>query len=149
LRAAEKNISLVRDVSEVPHLTGDGDRLAQVFTNLIDNAITHTPESGQVTVRAVQHAGGVQVTVSDTGPGIPPEDLSRIFERFYQVDKSRVRGDKKGTGLGLTISKEIVEAHGGRIQADSVAGQGASFMIWLPLPQPSDETVVRHPRRPH
>jgi signal transduction histidine kinase len=141
LEAGEKSILLAHRVSELPGLTGDGDRLAQVFTNLVDNAITHTPPGGQVTVDAAQNAGGVEVVVSDTGPGIPPEELGRVFERFYQVDKSRARSGRKGTGLGLTISKEIILAHGGRIWAESSNGEGAAVHVWLPLPRPSDETV--------
>lgn len=143
LRAAEEHITLNQIVKPLPNLTGDNDRLAQVFTNLIDNAITHTPAGGQVTVTAVPVEGGVEIMVTDTGKGIPPEDLSRIFERFYQVDKSRARAGRRGTGLGLTISKEIIEAHSGHIRAESTIGQGTTFRIWLPLPRPGDETVQR------
>jgi two-component system OmpR family sensor kinase len=149
LRAGEKSITLAHQLVDLPRLTGDNDRLAQVFTNLIDNALAHTPGGGQIGVRA-RHAPrpggnqpGVEITVSDSGPGIPPEDLSRIFERFYQVDKSRSRTQRAGSGLGLAITKEIVEAHGGLIRAESAAGQGATFIVWLPAPQPSDETVAR------
>jgi signal transduction histidine kinase len=144
-QARERGVSLEHEVRALPGLTGDGDRLAQVFANLIDNAIEHTPNGGRVLVRAVEVDGGVEASISDTGHGISPEDLDRIFERFYQVDKSRVRGERKGTGLGLTISKELVEAHGGRIRAVSTLGQGATFIVWLPLPRPSDETVSRMP----
>jgi signal transduction histidine kinase len=86
----------------------------------------------------------VQVAVTDTGPGIPPGELSRIFERFYQVDKSRARSQRKGTGLGLTITREIVEAHGGRIGVESVPGSGATFVVWLPTARPTDQTLTRH-----
>ncbi len=146
LAASERNVALIREVEPLPQVVGDGDRLAQVFTNLLDNAITHTPAGGQVTVRARQKDEGVLVTVTDTGPGIPEGDLKRVFERFYQVDKSRMRGDRKGTGLGLTICKELVVAHGGRIYAESVEGQGATFLVWLPLPRPTDETAHHLPR---
>jgi signal transduction histidine kinase len=150
LRAAEKGVNLVTTVPALPNLTGDGDRLAQVFTNLIDNALDHTPQGGKVTVSAAQVDGNVHVAVSDTGDGIPAEDLSRIFERFYQVDKSRARaseGVRHGAGLGLTITREIVEAHGGVIRAESAAGHGATFRVWLPLPRSDDATVARPRRR--
>jgi signal transduction histidine kinase len=142
LRAQEKQIRLLPEITPLPRLTGDNDRLAQVFTNLLDNALTHTPPGGQITLRARPSDGGIQITVRDTGKGIPPEDLHRIFERFYQVDKSRSRAGRKGTGLGLTISKEIVELHGGTIHAESPQDGGALFVVWLPLPRSSDETVA-------
>jgi signal transduction histidine kinase len=130
------------DLETLPPLSGDNDWLAQVFTNLIDNALKHTPQGGRVTVAAKEvrdqpaHKGekatpGIEVSVADTGSGIPPEDLSRIFERFYQVDKSRHRKDK-GAGLGLAIAKEIVQAHGGQIKAESVVGVGTKFTVMLP-----------------
>ncbi len=118
---------------DLPRLMGDGDRLAQVFTNLLDNAIKHTPPGGLVTLSAAVTNGGVTVIVRDTGEGIPPEDLSRIFERFYQVDKSRHRDHQSGLGLGLAIARQIVEAHGGTIKASSTVGQGSTFTVWLPL----------------
>lgn len=121
-------------------ITGDGDRLAQVFTNLVDNAITHTPPGGTVTVSTGADEGGIVITVSDTGRGIPQDDLAHIFERFYQVDKAR-SGKRRGSGLGLTIVKEIVHAHDGRIHVESVVGQGTTFTVWLPLPRQSDITV--------
>ena len=113
---------------------GDRDRLAQVFTNLLDNAITHSPQEGKVTVEMQTKDAQVVVTVADTGAGIPPEDLPRIFERFYQVDKSRRR--KRGVGLGLAITKEVVEAHGGQIAVESIVGMGSRFTIHLPLHEP-------------
>lgn len=143
LRAAQKQVMLIREIAPLPCVVGDGDRLAQVFTNLLDNAITHTPQGGQVAVRAALGQGGVVVAVSDSGPGIPATDLSRIFERFYQVEKSRQRSTQHGSGLGLAICKEIVEAHGGRIYAESEEGRGATFTVWLPLPRPADQTAVR------
>lgn len=119
---------------DLPPLSGDGDRLAQVFTNLLDNALKHTPPGGTVTLSAALSDGGLAVTVRDTGEGIPPDELSRIFERFYQVDKSRQRDClSDGLGLGLAIARQIVEAHGGTIRADSAAGQGTTFTVWLPL----------------
>ncbi len=146
-RAQESGIALQISITDnLPALAGDGDRLAQVFSNLIDNALKHTPSGGKVTVaaRALSGSsvvrkgkpwpGGVEVTVSDTGSGIPPEDLSRIFERFYQVDKSRARSKSGASlGLGLAIVKEIVTAHGGTIHAESVVGLGTKFVVWLPV----------------
>lgn len=134
LKADRKGISLYHELGSLPDVIGDGDRLAQVFTNLIDNAIAHTPSGGQISVNGREHRNGILVAVSDTGQGIPVEDLSRVFERFYQVDKSRSRADKHGTGLGLTISREIVAAHRGIIRAENAEGGGARFSVWLPLP---------------
>ncbi len=142
LQAEEGGIELKLDLADVPQISGDGDRLAQVFTNLMDNALKHTPAGGRVTVaaREVPSPPGrrgerprpcVEVTVTDTGPGIPSDDLPRIFERFYQVDKSRARG-RGGVGLGLAIAKEIVQAHGGHISAESVVGLGTRFTVTLP-----------------
>lgn len=147
LRAQQNTIALITEVPEgLTPIAGDGDRLAQVFSNLIDNALKHTPSGGKVTVaaRALSGSsvvkkgkswpGGVEVAVSDTGPGIPPEDLSRIFERFYQVDKSRARAKSGASlGLGLAIVKEIVTAHGGSIHAESVVGLGTRFVVTLPI----------------
>jgi signal transduction histidine kinase len=139
-QAAQGDVSLTSDVSQLPlgaWVTGDGDRLAQVFIVLLDNALKHTPSGGQVSVAAhCPNASQVSVSVSDTGPGIPTEDLSRIFERFYQVDKSRAR-KRGGAGLGLAIAKEIVTAHGGEIVAESIVGMGSKFTVRLPMASPS------------
>ena len=141
VKAHEKGVRLAVDVPPaLPRIAGDGDRLAQVFTNLLDNAIRHTPPGGEVTLSAAPDAGGgIVATVHDTGEGIPAEDLSRIFERFYQVDKSRQRR-RTGTGLGLAIARQIVEAHGGAIRVASTVGQGATFTVWLP-PAPDSPTT--------
>ncbi len=130
-QAQGAGVSVTLDVAENLFVSGDGDRLAQVMDNLLDNAVTHTPEGGHVTVTGRRAAAEIEVTVSDTGAGIPPAALPRIFERFYQVDKSRGQGH--GAGLGLAISKEIVEAHGGSIAAESVVGLGTRFTVRLPL----------------
>lgn len=136
LYAESQNIMLKIDIDDdLPVITGDGDRLAQVLTNLVDNALKHTPAGGTVTLSGtyVEQNGAVELAVSDTGKGIPQEDLSRIFERFYQVDKARTRDKhRKGAGLGLAISKEIVSAHGGSIHAESVVGLGSRFVVRLP-----------------
>ncbi|KGR90381.1 histidine kinase [Ureibacillus massiliensis 4400831 = CIP 108448 = CCUG 49529] len=110
----------------------DEDRIEQVLTNLIDNAIRHTPEEGNVTVSLDNELSYAKITVSDTGEGIPKEDLPFVFERFYKADKARTRS-KGGTGLGLAIAKNIVEAHKGNIKVDSVVGEGTTFTFYLPL----------------
>lgn len=131
--AREKGVDLRLETMPMPEIAGDGDRLAQVLTNLISNAINYTPEGGTVTVRTQVANSGVEVSVEDTGVGIPPSELPRIFERFYQVDKAR--GPRRGTGLGLAIVQEIVQAHGGRITASSAGeNRGSTFTIWLPSP---------------
>lgn len=133
LRAREQDISLTCDCPpHLPVIRGDGDRLAQSFTNLLDNAIRHTPPGGTIAVRAEAQPDAIIVTIRDSGEGIPPADLPRIFERFYQVDKSRQRRHS-GAGLGLSIVRQVVEAHGGTIDVASVVGEGTVFTIRLPL----------------
>jgi signal transduction histidine kinase len=143
LKAANEGVQLQNETPFLPSLIGDGDRLAQVFTNLIDNALKHTPEGGKVRLKAETSAGWVTVHIDDTGPGIPPEELSRIFERFYQLDKARSGSEPRGAGLGLAISREIVEAHGGSLEAQSVVGRGSRFTVRLPIVQPDDETLAK------
>jgi len=118
-------------------VSGDADRLKQVLLNLVDNAIKHTPDGGAVRITgASTDAGLVVLSVSDTGDGIPPQDLPHVFDRFYRVDKSRSR-ERGGAGLGLAIAKSIVEAHGGGIEAHSTLGSGATFTVWLPAHRPA------------
>jgi two-component system, OmpR family, sensor kinase len=113
---------------------GDRDRLKQVLVNLIGNAINYTPAGGEVMVALGKEQKQARLTVSDTGPGIPAEDLPHIFERFYRGEKSRTRSkDGKGFGLGLSIAYWIVRNHDGRIDVDSKPGSGTTFCIWLPL----------------
>ncbi len=131
--ARRKSITLHNDAASLPPISGDGDRLAQVITNLISNAIKYTPEGGDVTVSTRATDSSVQVEVADSGIGIPRDDLPRIFERFYQVDKAR--GPRRGSGLGLAIAREIIEAHGGSITVTSPGpGKGATFTVRLPIP---------------
>lgn len=132
-KAREEEIELNQDLDGPNLLEADPERISQVVRNLVDNAITHTPEGGEIKVRTRKSSDEVITTVSDDGSGIPEEDLPYIFDRFYRVDKSRSRGTG-GTGLGLTIAKEIVESHGGNIMAKSSEGEGSTFEFALPLP---------------
>ena len=119
----------------LPPVVGDADRLSQVFGNLLDNALKHTrgTEAARVVLNVAPRDGQVLCSVMDNGPGIPARDLPRIFERFYQVDKSRVRvREGGGAGLGLAIAREIVQAHGGTIWVESVEGLGTRFNVELP-----------------
>ena len=142
LTARNKNITLLTTIAPgLPVIAGDGDRLAQVFTNLADNALKHTPAGGTVTLRAQLQDNGVVVSVHDTGEGIPAKDVPHVFERFYQVDKSRQRRD--GAGLGLAIAGQIIAAHGGRIWVESEEGVWTQFSVWLPMPNPDGSTILR------
>ena len=134
VQAKEKSIALTISGEKGLVLSADYDRLKQVILNHIYNAINYTPNGGKVTVAAYNSSGYVKIEVSDTGMGIAPEALPRIFERFYRVDKARSR-NTGGTGLGLSITKHIVEAHNGKIFVDSVVGQGSTFTIMLPKEQ--------------
>lgn len=145
--ASEKGVRLDRELPQLPVLIGDGDRLAQVFTNLLDNAIKHTPPAGAVALRANTSAGWIFIHVDDSGPGIPESELSRIFERFYQLDKARPGGMGRGVGLGLAISREIIQVHGGQLLAQSRVGVGSRFTVQLPIVRPDDETLVIPDRR--
>jgi len=115
---------------DLPPVRADSTRVQQVLVNLLHNAIKFTPQGGQVSVRAAQHERYIQFSVLDTGIGIAGEDLPRIFERFYKVDRSRATS---GTGLGLAIARHLVEAHGGRIWAESEVGKGSTFYFTIPL----------------
>jgi two-component system, OmpR family, sensor kinase len=120
-------------------LAGDPDRLTQVLRNLVRNAVAHTDPSDRVVVTAHSSDGHLEIAVSDSGPGIPPDQLEHIFERFHRLDQGRSR-DRGGSGLGLAIARAIVEAHGGSIRAESAPGRGATFRIDLPGYSPSAPT---------
>jgi len=134
LQAQKAGVNLQVDVpSDLPLLIGDGDRLAQVFTNLVDNALKYTPTNGHVTLSAANVGNEMELSITDTGEGVPDEALPHLFDRFYQVDPARAGGEKHGAGLGLAIVQEITQAHGGRISVRSQAGHGTTFVIHLPL----------------
>jgi len=131
LAEAKKQNLRVEPLEGLPTLRADSQKLHQVMINLLNNAISYTPEGGSITVEAGQVPEGVEVSVSDNGIGIPPDDLPRIFERFYRVDKGRSR-ELGGTGLGLSIVKHIVEAHNGHVRVESKPGKGSRFTFFLP-----------------
>ena len=134
-RADAKGIDLSLDAEPSLSMADlDATRISQVIGNLLENAITHTPEDGRVEVSARTHDGAVEIAVADTGLGMAPEDLPRLFDRFYRADPSRDRSTG-GAGLGLTIARRLVEAHGGTIEAESELGQGSRFTIRLPTAQ--------------
>jgi signal transduction histidine kinase len=132
-RARAATVELVVTVAPgAERVTADPDALRQVLTNLFDNALRYTPRGGRVTVTAgLGDGGGIELAIADTGAGIPAEHLPRIFERFYRVDPSRSR-EQGGTGLGLAIVKHLVEAHGGRVVAESVLSRGTTIRLTFP-----------------
>ncbi len=131
LQAERAGLTLqMRCDEHLPAVRADAERIQQVLVNLIHNAIKFTPPGGQITVQAEPREKELVVSISDTGVGIDPDDLPRIFERFYKADRSRSGG---GTGLGLSIARHLVEAHGGRIWAQSEPNQGSTFSFTLPL----------------
>ncbi|MEW6309191.1 MAG: ATP-binding protein [Bacillota bacterium] len=131
--ADKAGVSLcVRPGAQGGKVLADGDRIAQVLLNLLDNGLRYSPSGGALTVLTEASKGEVTVSVADTGPGIAPGELTRVFERFYRVDKARTRS-QGGTGLGLAIVKRLVEAHGGRVWVESAEGHGSVFRFTLPL----------------
>ncbi len=128
--AAKKKLAVYADISEQYQVIANNDGLKQVFLNLLQNAINYTPPGGQIDIQVLDGANQVQVSIADTGIGIPQEDLPRIFERFYRVDKARSR-QEGGTGLGLSIVKHLVESFGGSIWAKSQEGKGSTFYFTL------------------
>jgi two-component system, OmpR family, phosphate regulon sensor histidine kinase PhoR len=137
--ADKKGHRLVTDLdASLPPIAGDEDRLVQVLTNLLDNAVKYTPERGTITVQArlAPEHRALELSVSDTGIGIPEQDRPRVFERFYRVDKARSR-ELGGTGLGLAIVKHIVEGHGGQVWVEGHQPQGSRFVVRLPIRHPS------------
>lgn len=129
----ENEVELALEIrAGLPPVLVDPDRIGQVLTNLLGNALQYTPAGGQVRVRARRENGGVAIAVTDTGIGIPVEHLPHVFDRFYRVDRSRARASG-GSGIGLTIARHLVEAHGGSIRAESAGpGRGSTFTVVLP-----------------
>ncbi len=133
VQAAVKGVSVTIDLpGKLPLVNIDSYRIGQVLRNLLENAVAHTTKGDSIAVAARQQGSWVEISVADTGEGIPAEDLPNIFERFYRVDKSRSKATG-GYGLGLTIAKRLVEAHGGKIEAQSELGKGSNFTFTLPL----------------
>ncbi len=146
VQAREKDVTLKLEVaSDLPKVQADEQRITQVLFNLMSNAMRHTPAGGTITVSAEQQEDRVLVSVRDTGSGIPPEDLPHVFERFYRADRSRARATG-GSGLGLTIAKQIIEAHGGQIWAQSWLGAGSTFAFSLPFSSSSLQPLPHLPQ---
>ena len=145
LAAEAQGVTLLADVQDgLPPVRADADRLAQVLRNLLVNALRHTPAGGLVTVTATPAGSEVEIAVTDTGEGIAPQDLSKVFERFWRADLARARTEPPkrgsadvrwagGSGLGLSVAQSLVEAQGGRIWAESILGEGTSFRFTLPV----------------
>jgi len=134
-QAAAANITLTGDIppdNQTLTVVVDADRIEQVLSNLVANALRHTPERGRVTLSAFPTPDGVRLLVSDTGSGIPPEELPYIFDRCWRGEKSRTRQEGAGSGLGLAIARQLVQAHGGHITVESQPGQGTTFTLDLP-----------------
>jgi signal transduction histidine kinase len=128
-----KNITLELDIaSPLSNIEVDPGRMTQVLTNILDNALRHTPEGGWITLAAKEIDDQVELAIQDSGPGLKAKDLERIFERFYRTDASRQREEDGGSGLGLAIAKSIVQAHGGQLSAESAAGEGLKAIVRLP-----------------
>jgi two-component system, OmpR family, phosphate regulon sensor histidine kinase PhoR len=131
-RAEKKGVRLAAEMSvPLPEIEGDARALEHVLSNLVDNAVKYCPAGASIVVRASEDEGRVRLVVTDTGPGIAPEHLSRVFERFYRVDAGRSR-DLGGTGLGLSIVKHMVEAMRGKVSVESGVGKGSTFTVSLP-----------------
>jgi two-component system phosphate regulon sensor histidine kinase PhoR len=128
--AAAQDVDLVEDLAEdLPQVMADGEKLTQVFVNLVENSLKFTPPGGKIRISAQAEDEHVQIVLKDTGIGVAPQHLPHIFERFYKVNRSR---RDSGTGLGLSIVKQLVEAHGGRITVTSQEGEGCAFTFTIP-----------------
>jgi len=138
MRAIAGGVNVGVGAEDAIAVMGDADRLKQLMINLVGNAVRYTPAGGSITLNLKRRDGWAVFSVSDTGPGIPPEHLPHIFERFYRVEKSRsrqeagVNGASSGAGLGLSIAQWIAQSHGGRIEAQSEVGKGTVFTVYLP-----------------
>jgi two-component system OmpR family sensor kinase/two-component system sensor histidine kinase BaeS len=135
-QATEQGIALQVEIDpsvQIPEFSADPDRLDQVLSNLVANALRYTPQGGRIVLRARQLPEGVRLEVQDTGAGVAPEDLPYLFDRFWRGDRSRTRAGGAGSGLGLAIAKQLVQAHGGRIGVESRLGEGTTFRIDMAL----------------
>ncbi len=131
--ASQKNVKIQLDAaSDISMLNIDPGRMTQVLTNILDNALQHTPDGGRINLSARSVPEGVEISIQDSGPGIEGEDVNRIFERFYRTDSARHRNNG-GSGLGLAIAKSIVQAHNGQIWAENAPEQGLIVTIKLPI----------------
>lgn len=146
-QAEKANIEIAYSTGPLPPIIGDSDKLSQVFSNLLDNAIKFSSEGGKIRLDASNDASTLRIDVTDDGVGIPADALPSIFDRFFQGDPSRPGGNKHGVGLGLAIVREIVLAHHGTITALSKPGQGSTFSVCLPLALPDASTINRR-RKP-
>ncbi|HWC29589.1 MAG TPA: HAMP domain-containing sensor histidine kinase [Dehalococcoidia bacterium] len=147
-RAEQSGVELITLPQPTPRINADGRRLEQALANIVDNAVRHTPSGGRVTLRSHAENGHIELSVHNTGPVIPPDALPHIFERFFQADPTGASKDAN-TGLGLAITREIVEAHGGDVTAVSNQEQGTEFVITLPVPKdappPIEDAVWARP----
>ncbi len=156
-------VSFNPDRDNLPRIQGDKDRISQVFSNLIDYALKSTPPGGQIAIATRVNEDWLEVRVLDTGPGIPPAELERIFDRFNQLDQSRGGGPNKYSGVGLAIAREIVLSHGGSISAHNrteysnlqseipelhASETGSLFLVRLPTMQPDRNVIRRHQEKP-
>jgi signal transduction histidine kinase len=128
--ASQKGIMLEYYCQGCVSVPLDRDKIKRVFINIIDNAIKYTPDQGKICVEVIKQNNCAFITITDSGVGIPEQDLPHIFDRFYQVDKSR---SSAGFGLGLSIARSIAEAHGGSVAVESIHNQGTTFLITLPM----------------
>jgi heavy metal sensor kinase len=139
--AESKGLKLKKEIPPGLSLRGDPDHLIRLFLNLLDNAIRYTQRGGQIEVRAEGEDTGLHVSVSDTGPGIPPEHLPHLFDRFHRVEAARSRATG-GAGLGLAIAHEIAQWHGGRLEVESTLGRGTTFTVHLPSSPPEQRDIL-------
>ncbi|MCM8771280.1 MAG: HAMP domain-containing histidine kinase, partial [Candidatus Omnitrophica bacterium] len=133
MQATKKEVELVRDIQEnLPKIWASADQIAEVYTNLIDNAIKYNKKGGKVIVHIRVAENALESVIEDTGVGIAPENVKRLFQKFKRFDESQLENKTKGTGLGLVIAKEIIEMHGGKISVESKLGEGTKFKFTLP-----------------